>query len=544
MQLFQFIVFLGSAIALPFLVSRAVNAKLTFIGRMIVFLILLVSARYLLGATWVPASIWALRTKAVIVSLCGWMCWWAISWALMSRKVRAWTVFVSYMLLPFVVCFAFCPGSIATGGLYVGNGAWWSIGSGFESRLAKATFWGGWVILSWLYTFNARASKTSRTLLSLVAVLAVAFFMSSDIRRCVVEAGKDVVTTIRENVARRWPVINKQTENIVSAWEIAIEKDRQLVAGGVIGTGKLRAVANIEEDIRKLRSDLLPLDSQAVLSDVNKMDSDIESSRRALSALRERRFLSPEMSESLDAAIKKEEARLANLEAERANAVEKVRGDLKAIGIELPEGSVFMTVDLGDIIDNAIVAKGIGIVVENLKNLMEAGKGDTEAAKRYYGAYVVMLDVQSECFRQYLVKAKSGIWHDGVRDIARVAEAAKAKNEAKAAAAGVTEFEKKAFLHSAATNEKTLRAAKAYIAILDKHSEIIQQKLDAAERMHGVALSFWESADIASSFGARISSDLAEFEALLELKLPEIVFMDDMAMQAEFESITHKLRKE
>ena len=37
---------------------------------------------------------------------------------------------------------------------------------------------------------------------------------------------------------------------------------------------------------------------------------------------------------------------------------------------------------------------------------------------------------------------------------------------------------------------------------------------------------------------------MADFEALLELKLPDIAFFDDAAMQAEFDAITQKLMKE
>ena len=49
---------------------------------------------------------------------------------------------------------------------------------------------------------------------------------------------------------------------------------------------------------------------------------------------------------------------------------------------------------------------------------------------------------------------------------------------------------------------------------------------------------------IASSFTERIDSDMADFNSLLELKLPEIAFFDDVAMAAEFDAITQKLTKE
>lgn len=538
MQTIQFIVFLVSAILVPVLTSTLIRARMPLSGKLILGGVLFLVARYLLGAVWVPEEVWALTLKAVAIAISAWCCWNLLYCAMIVCKARAWTLFALYLALPLVLCSALGSSSLAWGGPYGGNRVWWS------PHLVNTVFWGVWVIVAWMVSFAVPSSKMGRILLFAASVLAIAFFASATLRERTAAAGGDVIAVIRENVATRWPSVNQQTAKIVAAWEKAIAKDRQIVAQGKVGTGKLQTATNIGQYIRKLRRDLLPVDSRALLGDVSRLDSKIEKCRKTLSGLREKRLLSPERAEALDAKISKEEARLADLESGRAAAIARARDNLKAIGLELPEGSVFLTVDLGDIVDNAIVAKDIGVVVENLKSLMDAEKGDAAAAKRYYGAYIVMLDVQSECFRQYLGKAKTGIWRDGVEAIARDAEAAMKKNEAKAAAPDATEFEKKAFRQSAGTNERTLKAAKAYIAILERHAEIVQEKLAAAERMHGVALSFWESADIASAFDERITSDLTEFEALLELKLPEIAFFDDMAMQAEFDAITQKLMKE
>ena len=288
----------------------------------------------------------------------------------------------------------------------------------------------------------------------------------------------------------------------------------------------------------------MTVDSRAVLERATKLDGKIASAKKALSELREKRGLNPEGAEKLDMKIAEAEKDLAALESARADAISTARRELKEIGLDLPEKSPFLTVDLGALIDNAIVARNIGFVVENLKGLVDADKGNMEAAKRYYGAYIVMLDVQAECFRQYLDKAATGIWRDGIAGIAKKAEAAKKGNEAKAAAEGRSEEEKKGFLHAAGTNDKTLKAAQAYLDILKRHEDIVREKLAAAEKRHEVALSFRESVDIASTFGSKAVSDMSDFTALLELKLPEMALFDDVAMKAEFDAITKKLMKE
>ena len=547
MEIFPLIVFLVSAVVLPLLAARLVASRVPLPGKLILGAVLALSFRYLLGCVWLPESVAALRCKAVLASLSLGFFWVSLNRRLKQKNVRAWVSFATHMLYPLAVCFVLFPSTTASGGLVAADAtpltALFVPGIvGFGSILGNATFWIAWTVLTWIATFGNRATPFARVFLAVVAVAIVSWFASPRVRDRVSEVKGDLVAALRENVAARWPSLKARTERIVAVWQEAVARDRELVAKGRTGTAKLRAATRVGASVRDLRKALLPVDSRRLLSGVNAMDRRIASARKDLSALRERRLLRPERAEALDARIAKAEADLAALEAGRADAVAKLRSDLSSIGLELPE--VFLTVDIGEIVDNAVVARNIGLVVENLRTLMEKDKGDPAAAKRYFGAYVVMLDVQAECYRQYLAKAGTGLWRDGVRRVAAEAGAAKKANEDKAAAEGCTEENRKAFLHAAATNERTLKAANAYLAILENHEQIMRERLAAVDGRHEVALSFWESADIAGSFGERIASDRADFDALLELSLPEIAFFDDEAMGAEFDAITARLQGE
>ncbi len=385
-------------------------------------------------------------------------------------------------------------------------------------------------------------------LLTLFTFAAFVYFVhcivSSDYRRQTNDRVDDIVLVLRENVAKSMPAFKKKTSGIMQLWDKALKKDREILDKRHPRTADVRSRGAVKRSLAELREMLLPFDSRRVLLRIRQIDGDLASCKKTLRNLRERRGLHPEKAEKLDAEIAKAEKTLASLETARAEAMEKTRADLKAIGLDFPENSPFLMVDIGDLIDNAIIAKNTGLVVENLRTLVDAEKGNPETAKRYYGSYIVMLEIQSECFRQYLNKAAAGIWRNGVVEVAKIAETAKTANEAKAADEGRTEEEKAAYLHAAGTNEKTLKAAQAYLALLKRHEEIVQEKLATTETRHEIALSFWESVDIASSFGERAASDMADFAALLEFKLPEIAFFDDVAMREEFDAITEKLMKE
>ena len=529
MQTFQLVVFLVSIVALPCATIALMRANMRRIGKVILFIALAIVARYLLGTVWTPEELWLLRCKAFAVA-CAFVCvWFYISSEMTRSSVRQWVSFAAFMILPLFVKLV-CIGSIVVYG--------WDLGS--------IVFWGCWIAwgLLWAALLERKMTRVGRVLLSCVAIALLAFFLASGAETMVRSYAGTLNDYLRANVVERWEPIKRSVEKIVEAWNVLVDKDRRATANGKIGVRKIIASATIQSQVEKLRKDLLTVDSRTVLVRVAKLDGKIASAKKRLSSLREKKGMDPSSAEKFDVKIVKAEGDLAALESARADAVAAARRDLKEIGLDLPENSPFFTVDLGALIDNAIVAKNIGFVVENLKALVDAEKGDTEAAKRYYGAYIVMLDVQAECFRQYLDKAATGIWRDGVSDVAKDADAAKKGNEAKAAAEGYTEAEKKAFLHAAGTNEKTLKVAQAYLALLRRHEEIIREKLSATEKRHEIALSFWESVDIASAFGAKAISDMADFEALLELKLPEIAFFDDVAMKAEFDAITQKLMKE
>ena len=525
MQTFQLVVFLISAVALPVAAIALMEANMKAVGKGILFSILAVAARYLLGAVWMPEKMWLLYGKIFVIMSVFMAVWFKIC-EIYLYTARLWVRFVFYMALPVVARFVFA-------------GSFWDYGCDF---LWFINFWLGWtaVSLSWSTScFTDKMTMRVRVILFLGAVLALFNSVGSEAR--LHSHTGNLNDYLRSNVVERWEPIKRSTEKIAAAWDALVDLNRRATAKGKIGTRKIVASRTIKAQVAKLRKDLLTVESREVLGRVTKLDGKIASAKKTLSDLRERRRLNPERVEKTDSKISEAESNLAALESARGEAIATARKELKEIGLTLPENSPFLTVDLGALIDNAIVAKNISFVVENLKALVDADKGNAETAKRYYGAYIVMLDVHAECFRQYLDKAATGIWRDGISNVAKNAEAAKKGNEIKAAEDGRSDEEKKAFLHAAGTNEKTLKAAQAYLAILKRHEEVIREKLAATEKRHEIALSFWESVDIASTFGAKAISDMADFESLLKLELPEIALFDDVAMKAEFDAITQKL---
>ena len=533
----RLLLFLVSVVAFPGVLYVLIKSRIPHAGKCILGAALLLASRYLLGAVWIPESLAGIRCKTLLVSVSGCLSWVVLCAVLVRNNVRAWVLFVLILLLPFVVRFALFPS--------LWGSAMTSVHFHDPFRMI---FWIFWVVFSWFETVKkgtgTRVTTFGRTVITLVAIVIVAFLASPGLRSGARSFSGDLAGRIRENVSVNWDAIHARTEKIVAAWDKAAAVDRQIVAPGKVSLGKDDTARDIQFHLKSLRHDLLPVNARSFLAGIDSLDRRIASSRKTLETLRERRQLHPEKAKSLDARIARAEANLAALEAGRAEAIAKARADLKAIGLDLPENSPFLSVDLGDLVDNAIVARNIGLVVENLPALMAAAKANPEAARRYYGSYVVMLDMCASCYRQYLEKGDTGIWRDGIARIADNAESARKAAEAKAAEPGRSDAEREAFLHAAATNDRTRKAANAYLATLRNHEEAVRAKLALAERMHEAALSLRQSATLASALGENIASNTADFNSLLELKLPELAMSGDEALSEDFDAITRELQGE
>ena len=219
--------------------------------------------------------------------------------------------------------------------------------------------------------------------------------------------------------------------------------------------------------------------------------------------------------------------------------------NLRSIGLNMPGSAAercIFPVNVETLIDNAVVAKDIAVVVENLGRFLNSE--DLETAKRYFGMYLVMIDVQAEGFRQYLEKSEDGEWRKGINEILRGAEAAVKSDTANAAQTRFTDHEREIFRKNAAMNKKTIEAATAYLNLLKQYEEIIRGKLREAERVREVAQSSWNTVSLASDLKEIVKTSHEAFEALLSLELPPLALFDDSALQAEFDAITRKLRKE
>ena len=301
----------------------------------------------------------------------------------------------------------------------------------------------------------------------------------------------------------------------------------------------------IRKQLEQIRALLLSTDARKILAAVYSFDAKIAEIDDDIRETRDKKFQNPGKEAKFAAKIAKLEARRNAFVERRAEAARAVLAELRAIGLRLSgdaaEKCIF-TVNVGDLIDTTIVAKHVGLVVEALGKQIHEHGGDVVAAKRYYGMYVAMLEVQKMCFDDYLEKSRNGPWSRQLEAIRK--EATEQRDEALRAAEDSTyELSQQAvFRNNAEKFERMLRAVDAYEEILIVHQGVIDLKAYEAERMLAVARSSLATVTLAGDFLSLVQTAEDSFDALLQLELPPLELFNDEALQSEFSKLTERLK--
>ena len=349
-----------------------------------------------------------------------------------------------------------------------------------------------------------------------------------------------VVLKLKESVLDNWGKLSKWCCNTV---QLHIDMD-SLPDSHWLFRDKRSQSNRIHEKLMDVRKLLLSTSAQKIMERIDDFDERLADVDVDIREVNEKRVLYPEKSKKYDAKLSKLREKRKAIEKERATAAKVVLKELDALGLRLSGRAAeqcLFTANLGDLIDNVIVAKNISIVVENLRELLATG--DITAAKRYFGMYVVMVEVQKACFDEYLDKSRNGEWRKRLAQIENDATDARQSALESAQDYSFTEQQRAAFRRNAEVNAATLRAVETYVKILDSHEAIIRAKADDADRMLRVAENSFKTVSLADDFLSLVKSNQDSFDALLQLQLPPIEIFDDTSLQAEFTALTKKLKE-
>ena len=332
------------------------------------------------------------------------------------------------------------------------------------------------------------------------------------------DSPEQVVERIRESVAENWDKLSKWCRQTV---DLHTELP-SLPESAWFSTDQKSQRKKIREKLMDIRKLLLSTDAQRIMRRIDSIDERLADIDENLRGQNEQRVLYPEKREKIDAEMARLRKTRGELMQQREAAARVVLKELDALGLRLSGAAAeqcLFTVNVGDLIDNVIVAKNIGLVDR------------------------VMVEVQKICFDDYLEKSRDGEWRMKLRQIEADATAARQRALDSARDASFNEHQRAVFRRNAEVNVSTLKAVAAYVKILDQHEAIIQAKADEAAKMLLVAENSYETVSLAGDFLALVKSSQDSFDALLQLQLPPIEIFNDAALQTEFTALTKKLKE-
>lgn len=311
-----------------------------------------------------------------------------------------------------------------------------------------------------------------------------------------------------------------------------------------LGKDKRDQYQRINKQIMEIRKLLLTTDSQKIMQDIDRLDERIADVDEETRKLRELCVIYPEKQEKIGKKLDKLYNKRGKLSQKRKQAAQIVFQELNALGLhisgETAEQCLF-TVNMGDLIDNTIVAKGVGTVVENLGELMKSG--DMAAARRYYGMYVVMVTVQKACFDDYLEKSRHGEWRRKLSQIRDEAETLTVEAATAMMDDSFTAEQQEVYSKNYYLSAQMVDAVDAYERVLDAHEAIIAQKAEAAAKMLSVAQNSFSTISLAGDFISLINANQDSFDSLMELRLPPLELFNDSSLHTEFLALTKKLKE-
>lgn len=297
----------------------------------------------------------------------------------------------------------------------------------------------------------------------------------------------------------------------------------------------------MESHVRKARELLLSTNSKKLLDKIERLNDKISGHTAQIEKLREESIVNPERTEKLEGKIAQLKQERDLLEESRADLFAALADDLRSIGLDLNGGQLqtfFAGINANTIVDNAVVAKNIAIVTEKLRMLMDTK--DIATAKRYYGMYIEMINIQIECFRQY-ESLSSTKWAPGVKDIRKSSSENIARAQRFLREPGCTEAQKAIFLNNIRVSRQVVEAADLYVKMLDDQAATVAKKRKEAELMLNAAVSTYETVRVVGDLASIMDDSRASFDAILSIEIPSLAVFDDTGVQEQFAAITRQL---
>lgn len=242
-------------------------------------------------------------------------------------------------------------------------------------------------------------------------------------------------------------------------------------------------------------------------------------------------------SEQIDAAVKNIEDYQLTINNTQNDFVD----ELNAMGLNLSieQAKVLLArVDADDILQMMVVFDTLKYLTINLMDIMNQS-GDSVDYVRYYGMYVVLLDLALIMQNQYIESIDNQYMPRLEEIIDRTFEIN--KESVRSLRKERSEARRRVYRSNIKAHQLTLTVSKLYIENIRRQRAQISEVKDKLEKDLALARNTFETVSVSSELLNILTVGQSSFDALMKLQVPEIVPFEDNAMLRKFEEISDKL---
>jgi hypothetical protein len=212
---------------------------------------------------------------------------------------------------------------------------------------------------------------------------------------------------------------------------------------------------------------------------------------------------------------------------------------MRAIGVELDlDGArgLLSTVTGDDFVQMCVVFDNVRGMTGQLQELTEQSGESLDAAKRYYGSYVVLIRIMDHVQKDLIRRAREEM-APKLGELAMKARAIALEAEANIAHGG----NKTIGEQNIRSNELTVRATQLYAEYLLNQADEIEARNELLQISLKDAQNTYDTVALSSEVAKLLQDGSRNFAALLKLDLPPLRGFENAELRAEFERLSEQM---
>lgn len=281
----------------------------------------------------------------------------------------------------------------------------------------------------------------------------------------------------------------------------------------------------------------------------------IKSQRLELDELRNKRITAPDKTsmftfwkltkDKADRKISELEESIRHNEESLTEVNAKLTNALRNVGLELEESQIDILMNSAtgdDLMQNTIIFTNVKSIVAKLEELSQNDTNSLETTRKYTGMYLVLNDLLIHT-QEELVRKIDGEYKPKLNVIIR--EAQDLRNDAlrKSRMNTYSQTQRDSFELNVESNGMTIRVARLYIDLLNSQRAGTMESIKSLKLNRDLAENTYRTVRSSGELRSLIHSGLSLFDAVNELKMPELKIFESDAMRIEFEKISGRLKK-